>query len=376
MLECQKSLFDFPAGVTYLNCAYQAPQLRQSSAAAATELGRKSRPWGIVAEDFFAPAEKLRQRFAGLIGASAADIAIVPSISYAMATAAANLPGTEHQHTVMLAEQFPSHVYAWRESAANHHSITAVERPATGSWTDDVIAAIDNNCAVAALPEVHWTDGYRLNLKDISRHCRSNGTALVLDLTQSLGAVPFSVEEIDADFVATSVYKWLLGPPGMCLMYVNPRRQRGRPIELNWISRQNSHDFAGLTNYTKEFQPGARRFDAGGRANGVSLAIAITALQQINDWGVGRIAAYLTGLTGLAAQMAADRGLACTDAAHRSPHMLGIRLPDDAARRIANALHARQVYVSLRGNKLRISPHLYNTSDDIERLFAVLEEFL
>jgi selenocysteine lyase/cysteine desulfurase len=220
---------------------------------------------------------------------------------------------------------------------------------------------------------VHWTDGYRLRLDEISKHCRGNGTALSLDMTQSLGAVPFSVRDVDADFVATSVYKWMLGPAGVCLMYVNPRFQQGKPIEYNWLCRKDSEDFAGLTDYTNEFQPGARRYDAGGRANLVNMAIATSALEQILAWGVENIADYISALTGLASRLATERGLKCTHKDHRSPHLTGISLPADQARHIARALHERKIYVSLRGNKLRIAPHVYNTAEDIERLFEVLD---
>jgi len=253
LLDCQQSLFDIPQGVTYLNCGYQGPQLRRSTEKAIEQLSRKSRPWAITSDDFFEPAQRLREQFAQLIDASMDDIAIVPSISYAMATAAANLPVGPIQHTVMLAEQFPSHVYAWQENINSESRITTVQRPLNGDWTQDIIEAIDADCAVAALPGSHWTDGYQIGLDEIYRHCHASGTALALDLTQSLGAVPFSVKDIEADFVATSVYKWMLGPPGLCLMYVNPRYHQGHPIELNWISRRNSEDFAGLTDYTKEF---------------------------------------------------------------------------------------------------------------------------
>ena len=375
-LACQRSLFDLAGDITYLNCAYQGVQLQRSAQLAIEQLRRKSEPWTITADDFFTPAERLRVLFAQLIDASPDDIAIVPSVSYAMATAAANLPITGDRHTVMLAEQFPSHVYAWREYHGGDSLITVVQRPAEDDWTDHVIDAIDADCAVAALPGVHWTDGYQLKLDEISQHCHANHTALALDMTQSLGAVPFSVKDINADFVAASTYKWMLGPPGLCLLYVNPRHQQGRPIEFNWISRKDSQDFARLTDYTKDFQPGARRYDAGGRANLVNMAIATSALQQIHTWGIDRISAYTSTLTSLAARMAAERGLQCTPAAHRPPHLLGISLPDDAARRIARELHNRKVYVSLRGNKLRISPHLYNTTADIERLFTVMDEFL
>jgi len=91
---------------------------------------------------------------------------------------------------------------------------------------------------------------------------------------------------------------------------------------------------------------------------------------------VERVSAYTRNLTDLAARMAADRGLEFTPDAYRSPHIIGISLPANATRKIADQLHQRQVYVSLRGNKLRIAPHLYNTSADIERLFTVMDEFL
>ncbi len=373
-LDCQRDKFDLPGDITYLNCGYQGPQLRISTEAGEKKLLQKARPWTITPDDFFVPADRLRKLFARMIGARTQDIAIVPSVSYAMSTAAANLPRNNGQHTVMLAEQFPSHVYPWTGTTdGDKDRIRTVQRPHSGDWTDDVIQSIDSACAIAALPGVHWTDGYRLRLDDISRHCADNGTALCLDLTQSLGVTPFSVSEVEADFVAASVYKWMLGPPGVCLLYVNPRHQHGKPIEPNWLSRRDSHDFAGLTDYTEEFQPGARRYDAGGRANLVNMAIAISALEQIESWGVENITDYISKLTGLANDLANDRGLSCTPKAHRSPHIAGIGLPRDRAREVTTALHEQNIYVSLRGNKLRITPHLYNTRKDIERLFEVLD---
>jgi selenocysteine lyase/cysteine desulfurase len=375
-LPCQRHLFDLADDVSYLNCSYQGPQLKRSTELAARELRRKGRPWSISAEDFFVPAEVLREQFAGLIGAAADDIAIVPSLSYAMATAASCLPVNEDQHVVMLSEQFPSHVYPWTEPVSGARRVTTVERPAEGDWTQKVIRAIDPACAVAALPESHWTDGYRLRLDEISRHCRANGTALALDLTQSLGAAPFSIGEVEADFAAASVYKWMLGPPGLCLMYVHPRHQNKRPLEPNWISRRDSQNFAGLTDYTGEFQPGARRYDAGGRAHLVNMAVANSALEQIHAWGVANINRTIASLTNRAADLAGERGLECTPPDHRARHMIGIRLPAGATGRLAHELHERRVYVSLRGDKLRISPHVYNSTEDIDRLFSALDSIL
>jgi selenocysteine lyase/cysteine desulfurase len=375
-LSCQRDLFDIPEGVTYLNCGYQGPQLRASTQQSIAELQRKARPWTITSDDFFTPAEALRVQFAKLIDASPDDIALVPSVSYAMATAAANLEVASDHHIVMLSEQFPSHVYAWREMNSGNVPIRTVERPDSESWTSHVLEAIDPACAVAALPGAHWTDGYRLDLHAISDRCGQTGTPLVLDLTQSLGVSPFSIKDIQVDFVAAAAYKWMLGPPGLCFMYVNPRHHGGKPIEFSWMTRKDARDFTGLTRYTDEYQTGARRFDAGGRANLANMAIATSALTQILDWGVKNIADYLTGLTDRIAELAGKGGLTCTPAAYRSAHMLGIEIPHRHASKLADTLAANHIHASMRGDKLRLSPYLYNSMADIERLFSIMGALL
>jgi selenocysteine lyase/cysteine desulfurase len=376
-LASQHALFDLPSDVSYLNCAYQSPKLRQSIAASELELHRNSRPWTISSEDFFGPAERLRTLFARLIDAEPADIAIVPSVSYGIAVAAANLPVNAGEHIVVLAEQFPSNLYAWRELVCQPGSrLTFVERPADGGWTEHVIDRIDTRCAITALPGVHWTDGYRLDLEAIGKKCRNMGSALVLDLTQSLGVMPFSVRKIEVDFVAVASYKWLLGPLGLSFLYVNPKHHQGRPIEYGWLGRLGSEDFSRLVDYTEEYQPGARRFDAGERTNNSLIVGATTALEQILEWGTNNIQNYLSKLIELIALKSGQRGLKCTPPEARAPHLLGIELPEDRITKIATGLANEKVYASVRGNKLRVAPYLYNSERDVERLFEVMDRFL
>lgn len=383
----QRQRFELPDDVTYLNCAYQSPKLRASIEAAERELRRSFRPWTFSPHDFFAPAEELRGLFARLIGASADDIAIVPSASYGIATAARNLANQARQGVVMLEEQFPSNVYAWTEPGlGDRPRVRFIDRPAEASrneanrnganWSDAIIEAIGSGCGVAALPGVHWTDGYRLDLEGIGRACSRAGAALVLDLTQSLGAVPFSVSDVEVDFAVASSYKWLLGPLGLAFLYVNPRHHGGRPIEFNWLAREGSEDFSRLVHYTDRYQAGARRFDAGGRTNSSLNAHAACALAQILEWGVDNIAAHLGDLTANIAAHAARRGLGCTAEERRSPHMLGIELPASHLQEFPAALAAEQVHVSLRGSKLRVSPYVYNSERDVERLFDAVDRVL
>ena len=248
-----------------------------------------------------------------------------------------------------------------------------VDRPQKGHWSDHIIDAIDSKCAVTALPGVHWTDGYRFNLEAISNRCRESGSALVLDLTQSLGVMPFSVKQTDVDFIAVASYKWLLGPLGLSFLYVNPRHHGGKPIEQGWLSRAGSDDFSRLVQYTDQFQPGARRFDSGQRTNNALIAQATTALEQVLDWSIPGIEHFLSDLTRLIALKAGQRGLVCTPESVRAPHLLGIELPEDRIVSLAAALADNRVYVSIRGNKLRLAPYLYNSERDVMRLFEVID---
>jgi selenocysteine lyase/cysteine desulfurase len=377
MIPCQRHLFDIPADVAYLNCAYMSPLLRAAVAAGERAAARKARPWTIAPADFFSESEAARGLFARLVGAEAGDIAIIPAASYGIAVAAANLPAGPGRTILVLAEQFPSNVYAWREAArSNGATLVTVPRPADDDWTGAVLAAIDERTAIAALPHCHWTDGGLLDLAAIGARLREVGAALAVDATQSLGALPFDVAAIRPDFLIAGSYKWLLGPYSLGFMYVAPRRQDGRPIEHNWIAREGAEDFAGLVGYRDGFQPGARRFDVGERSNFALMPVAATALRQLLDWGVEEIAATLGAMTAGIAARAAERGLASAPPARRAGHFLGLRFARGVPAGLPERLAAERVYVSVRGSAMRVTPHLYNDEGDVARLFAVLDAVL
>jgi selenocysteine lyase/cysteine desulfurase len=378
MIPCQRHLFDLPDEVVYLNCAYMSPLLKRAVELGAAALARKCRPWTIRPEDFFTESERARGLFARLLGASIDDIAIVPAASYGLAVAAANLPVAAGEHILVLAEQFPSNVYVWRELARRAGAeLVTVERPADGDWTAAVLARLDQRIAIAALPHCHWTDGGLLDLAAIGRRCREVASALVLDVTQSLGALPLDLAAVRPDFVACPGYKWLLGPYSLGYLYVAPRHQGGRPLEHNWIAREASEDFAGLVDYRERYQPGARRFDVGERSNFALLPVSVAALEQLLDWGVAAIAATLGAMTAeIAARAKAELGLTSAPAHLRAGHFLGLRVPAGMPPGLPERLAREQIHVSLRGDSLRVTPHLYNRRADVERLLEVLRAVL
>jgi len=376
LIPSQRELFDLPDDVAYLNCAYQSPLLRAVREAGERGVGAKARPWEVGARDFFEPVESVRRRYARLIGASADDIALIPSVSYGISVAAKNLDVPEGDSILLLAEQFPSNVYTWRNLARSRGAnLVTVHRPRDGDWTRTVLAYLKPSVCAVALPPSHWTDGSKLDLVAIGERCREMGAALILDGTQSFGAMHFDVGEVKPDFAVCAAYKWLLGPYSAAFLYAAPSRQGGDPIEHNWINRAGSEDFAGLVDYTDAYRPGARRYDVGEVSNFILIPMMDAALAQLEAWGIDNIAETLQARTSGIAARARALGLEVPPDAHRSPHMLGVRFPSGLPEGIGEALKAAGVYLSVRGDSLRVAPHLYTTDGDIDRLFDVLERF-
>jgi selenocysteine lyase/cysteine desulfurase len=377
MIPCQRHLFDMPEDVAYLNCGYMAPLMNAVVEAGKAGVARKARPWTISTRDFFDGSEQARALFAELVGAKADSVALIPAVSYGVAVAARNLRLGPGRRVVMLADQFPSHVYSWRDLAAREGGEAVfVDRPAAGDLSGAVLAAIDERTAIAALPHCRWTDGALLDLVRIGERCREVGAALVIDATQSLGALPFDVKQVRPAFLIGASYKWLLGPYSLGFVYVDPSYQQGEPLEHGWITRAGSEDFAGLVRYRDDLSPGARRYDVGERSNFALVPMAIAALRQILDWGVDAIAATLATRTTAIAERAASLGLGALPSAERAGHYLGIQLEGGVPPGLPEALAAEHVYVSVRGSSVRVTPHLYNTDGDVERLFYALTRAL
>ena len=373
-LRSQRDLFEIPEDIVYLNCAYMSPQLRPAREAGERAISRKSRPWEITPDLFFDDAEEIRALFARLVGGDAEGVAIVPSVSYGISVAAANVTVRERQKIVILEDQFPSNVYAWRELAERSGArLITLPRPEDLDWTRALLGEIDVDTAVVAVPNCHWTDGSLVDLASVGERVREAGAALVVDAIQSLGAHPFEVLDVRPDFLVASSYKWLLGPYGVGFMYVGEEYREGKPIEHNWINRRGSQDFSGLVDYQGAFQPGARRYDVGERSNFALLPMAAEALRQLIDWGVENVSENIGTLTDLVEERAGALGIVTIPKERRARHMIGLMLGPDAPDDLATRLTTHNVYVSVRGPSVRVSPHLYNTESDVYRLFDVLE---
>jgi len=380
MLSCQRHLFSIPEEITYLNTAYMSPQLKSVSEAGRQAMQKKSRPWEITVEDFFAPVHRLKALFNSLIeGESPERVALIPSASYGLATVARNLNPSRGDEIVLIEEQFPSNVLSWqrlaRESGAR---ILTVPAPPSGphrgpAWNQAVLDAIGANTYLVAMGHVHWADGTWFDLQKIREKTRSVGAFLVIDGTQSLGALPFSIRELDPDALICGGYKWLMGPYSLGLAYYGPAFDGGTPIEENWYNRLNSEHFGGLVKYQEQYGPLARRYSVGESSNFALVPMLTRALEQIREWKVENIAAYSRSITQAFVQQAREAGLHLSDPPERSHHLLGLMLPEAISLDVLKAkLQEEKIFVSIRGNAIRISAHVYNRQEEFSRLFEVL----
>ncbi len=372
----RRAAFDVPDEVAYFNTASLSPVLHSVREAGEAALRRRARPWAIRADHWFGDVERLRGLFATLIGGEPDGVALVPATSYGFAVAAGNIPVPAGARIVVLAEEYPSGIYTWRRLAARTGAeLHTVAREAGQTWTEAVLAALDERVRVVSVPGVHWTDGALVDLAAVAARAREIDARLVVDASQSAGAMPLDVAVLRPDFLICVGYKWLLGPFGRGYLWVAPEHRAGRPLEENWIARAGSDDFSGLVEYRDEYQPGARRYDQGQRTLFELTPMAIAALEQILAWGVDRIAASLAEVTAEIARRTAALGLDAGTGA-RGGHMLGLRLPGATRDRALEALRRADCYAAARGDALRISPHLHVTPGDVDRLIDTLADAL
>ncbi|NGP87725.1 aminotransferase class V-fold PLP-dependent enzyme [Fodinibius halophilus] len=379
-MECQSHLFELPESHHYINCSFLSPLLKSVEQAGINGILSKRYPWEVTPHHFFDDSNTLRALFAKLVNAKQDDIAIMPAVSYGLATAAKNIDLAKGHEIIIAGEQFPSNVYVWKRFCEQHDCTLKIVDPPNGfdqrgqQWNTRIAEAITEDTLVVALGNVHWADGTLFDLQQIGELARNHEAYLIIDGTQSVGALPFDVQQVQPDALICAGYKWLMGPYAMTLAYFGPRLQNGVPLEEGWITRKNSEDFSGLVDYEDQYQPGAQRFDMGERSNFVLVPMMIEALKQIIEWKPKEIQRYCKTLTSDLVKTLPNYGYQIEDADWRGHHMFGIRLPENLSiAKLQDKLDEREIHVSVRGSAVRIAPNVYNNDKDIAALLDTLQ---
>jgi selenocysteine lyase/cysteine desulfurase len=331
LIPTQRHLFDISEEIAYFNCAYNSPQLNESKKRLIAGVESKSHPWERTAASFFEDAETIRTLAAEIFGGDANGYAVIPASSYGMSTAARAVephlkPG---DRILLLDEEFPSNVLPWQRTAKETGArIITVPTPTHGNWTEAILARLNKSIKVVAISNCHWTNGAYIDVETIGEACHNLDCILAIDASQSLGAMPFSVDKVKPDFLVASGYKWLLCPYGFSLLYVSEQWRNARPLEESWLARLNAEDFTGLVKYSDVYMAGARRFDVGQKCIPTLLPGAIAAFEQIKAWGVDSIVATLNTINKEIGKLLEERGFKLPGESQRSLHILGAMLPN------------------------------------------------
>ncbi|MFD2523216.1 aminotransferase class V-fold PLP-dependent enzyme [Emticicia soli] len=385
----QKHLFALEEGITYLNGAAYGPMLR-TSIEKGTEgmLLKAERPFTINPHSHFEPAERVQHLFARLLNIDNPQrVAIITAVSYGMAVVANNLhrlPNIEaKKHIIQIQDEFPNNVYAF-ERVSKQLSLTyhTIARPDVLEnrgqiWNERILNAISHETAMVVVPHVHWIYGVKFNLEAISKRCKEVGALMVVDGTQSVGAMDFDVQAIQPDAVICAGYKWLLGPYSIGLAYFGAFFDEGVPVEESWLNRMNSENFSQLIKYERAYRPFAQRYNAGEYSQFINLPMLEDSLTQILDWGVNNIQEYCKQITQKPLEALVSMGCSLETEAYRGHHLLGISLPqgvDNAG--FTEQLLSNKIIISNRGVAIRVSPNVYNTEADMWALVEVLEKSL
>jgi selenocysteine lyase/cysteine desulfurase len=382
MLPSQRDLFEMPRHICYLNSASYSPLPLKTQEAGRAGVGRKGTPWTLDAGFANTQHERARAAAARLINAGPADVALIASVGYGVATAAKVVAIPRGARIIVLENDHSSPVLEWQTRAeAQGFVIETVRQPDDGDWTSAVLATIERSGAppvgLASISSVHWSDGGLIDVEAIAAALRRQGAMFLIDATQSAGVLAMDVARLDPDFVIFPTYKWLLGPYGRAFVYVAKRHQGGIPLEQTSFGRRDVRAENDVYLADLRYVADARRFDMGERDHFISMEMAAIGMEMMAEWGTAAVSQRLATLTERIADGLRGIGVSVPERRVRAPHILSVNFKnfgfkDGMTKGLVEGLAADGIYVAPRLGRMRISPHVYTDEADCDRFVAAL----
>ena len=366
---------EFPVSgkLLYLNHAGVSP-IPSSSAEAGVRILHQYRDEGALRpRKWVELSDETRERFARLVGASNDEIAFIKNTSEGISFIAAGFPWKEGDNLVTANVEFPANIYPWMRLASHGVEVRMVQAREGRVRKEDVIGACDGKTRLVALSSVEFANGYRNDLPGIGEYCQKQGIFFFVDAIQSLGVIPMDVKAFGIDALAADGHKWMLSPEGIGGFYISRDvMEMVEPVVLGWHSVRNRFDFE---QYDFRLSQDARRFEPGS-FNAVGLAAFGASLDLILSVGVERIWERVRRLTEETIERALRTGYEVVTP--RNPEersgIVTFRVPGADPQKLWKALISRNAVSSPRNGGIRVSPHFYNTSEEIARFFEILGE--
>lgn len=363
-------------GVTYLNAAGQGPLPLASARAAQAALEWKKQPHRMPESVYFDLPDRVRSLLSGLMGGEPEEFAITSGASSGMAAVASSFDWKPDDEVLLGLGEFPAHFSTFMPLEAREVRVKVVAPRDRFISADDYIAQITARTRMISASLVRFDDGSRLDAPRLAAACRKADVTLLLDLSQCACAIPIGLRETGADFAVSSGYKWLLSPYGTGFFWARREAmEKLRPSPFYWMALEGARNFHSLPLDKLKPAGGARRWDAPETANFSNLSAMQASLELIERVGVKTIAEHNQNLmTHLIERLPRDTCVLASpnSAEKRGPYVCLTARTPERTRELFDKLRAAQVFVSLRENALRVSPHLYNTERDIAKLVSVL----
>jgi len=379
-MKCQKELFSLKGNIHYLNCAYKSPLLKSAEEACMKALARERNPAEISVDDFFQDVKIVKEYFAELINAQSHNVIIIPSVSYGFSTVLNNIKGKQNGNVITIKDEFPSGYFSLKRwSSENNNKLIVIEpdknETAIGeNWNNKLMKQINDETSVVLISAVHWMNGLKFDLEKIGQKCSEVGAKFIVDGTQSVGALSMDVIKYKIHALVCASYKWMFGTYSIALAYLNDDFEFGRPLEEAWVNRVNSMNFESLTEYEENYIPHAGRYNVGETSNFISMPILRESLSQILKWKPVHIDEYCKNLRLPLFKYLTELGVVLENEKYLANHLFALQLPKTIDLDLLKQnLKANNVFISIRGNYLRISINVFNDEKDIQKLIDVIK---
>jgi cysteine desulfurase/selenocysteine lyase len=362
---------------TYLNLAGQSPMPKVSHRAVQAALELKKFPQRIPDSAFFDVPNRIRASIAKLIGSKPEEIALTTGASTGMSAVAYGLTWQPGDEVITAKSEFPLQFTTWKPMEAREGIKLKIVAPRERFITaDDLIAALTPKTRLVSVSHVRFDNAALLDAPRLAAACHKQGALLLLDVSQSCGAMPMDVASLGADFLVSAGYKWLLGPFGTGFFWAKSEHTANmRPGPFYWMATGGADNFAALSFDDPKPGPNSKRWDAAETANYFNHAAVEASVDFVLRAGPATVAAHNRKLIDLMYErLPKDRCVPASplDAAHRGAYgCFTARRPENTAA-LYERLRKENVIVSLREGNIRVSPYLYNTERDIDRLISVI----
>jgi cysteine desulfurase/selenocysteine lyase len=363
--------------VTYLNLASQSPIPKVAYRAVQAALEWKKFPHRIPDSAYFEGPNRIRASIAKLIAGKPEEIALTTGASTGMAAVAYGLSWKPGDEILTATAEFPLQYATWKPMEAREGVQLKIVAPRDRFVSaDDFIAAMTPRTRLVSVSLVRFDNGALLDAARVAAACHAQGALLLLDVSQCCGALPMTVAQLGADFLVCAGYKWLLGPYGTGFFWAKSEHiARMRPGPFYFMAMEGAENFSALSNENPKPARSARRWDVAETANYFNLAAIDASIEFVLRAGPETVAAHNRNLIEfMYERLPKDRCIPTSplDAAQRGPYgCFAARTAEKTAALYAQ-LRKENVIVSLREGNIRVSPYLYNTERDIDRLIAVI----